>query len=284
MSVPARPLVTVIVPVRNGASTLRGALETVAAQTYDNLDIVLSDNASEDDTPSIMKEFCAARKDATYIRHDRALSALQHFRTMIASARGKYVVLCAADDKRNELFVETLVDTLECTPGAVLAFGRLTVVRDGDHAKERTFPFENIDSPPWQRVLKSARLQCFHFYGVWRTAALQRIEMRDCTYWPDMQVMMAANSIGFFVRNNRAIFYYYEVQKSREERARDQGRAAYEPHFRLHMINTVIKGISAVGGGLPLAGLGGAFLAIRELGVILGETRMRVRQRVGRTR
>src|SRR4051812_2171400 len=108
MSTPSGPLVTIIVPVRNGASTLRDALETVAAQTYDNLEIVLSDNASEDDTPSIMKAFCAARTNATYVRHDRALSALQHFRTMIASARGKYVVLCAADDKRNELFVEAL--------------------------------------------------------------------------------------------------------------------------------------------------------------------------------
>lgn len=278
------PLVTIIVPVRNGARTLQSALATVAAQTYPKLEIVLSDNASTDETPEIMRAFAASRSDATYVRHETALPVLEHFSTMIARARGKYVLLCAADDRRNEVFVEALVETLEATPDAVLGFGSLCDFRDDGVERRRSFPFDNERLPKALRLVKTSRLQCYHFYALWRTAVLQRIRIRECTYWPDMQVMMAANCMGTFARNDRAIFYYYETPKSHTQRARDQSFGVIHRHPRIQMIRTAIDGILEAGGGLPLAGIGGAALGLRELRISLAEARLRLRQRRNQTK
>src|SRR5262249_51877158 len=54
-------LVSVGVPVYNGAAELRRALDTLVAQTHRNLEIVISDNASTDATPEICREF--AKRD-----------------------------------------------------------------------------------------------------------------------------------------------------------------------------------------------------------------------------
>ena len=142
------PLVTIIVPVRNGAATLRSALASVAAQTYPHLEIVLSDNASSDETATIMNEFCRARTDATYVRHEQALPVLEHFSKMIATARGKYVMLCAADDRRNEVFVEALVNSLERQPTAVLAFGKVRVFDASGVENDLKFRFDIAGTPP----------------------------------------------------------------------------------------------------------------------------------------
>jgi len=52
-----KPLVTAVVPTKNSATTLRACLEKLANQSYANLEIIVVDNFSEDDTQKIAKEF-----------------------------------------------------------------------------------------------------------------------------------------------------------------------------------------------------------------------------------
>ena len=259
------PLVTVCVPVRNGAATLERALATIRAQTFRNLEIVLSDNGSTDATLQIMRSFAETDGRARIVSRSPALTALDHFASLIQEASGKYLLFCAADDERSDNYIEVLVEALEASPAAVLAFGGL-VVLDGKGGRRPTpFPFDNVGLSAWQRVSKTAFMQNFHFYGVLRTTSFKSIPLQECPYWPDMQAVMAASSLGTFIRDDRAQFLYFENLKSNAERARDQSYRTLSPFFRLGMFTSTTNAMIGAGAGIPLTAWGVTNLAMREL-------------------
>jgi glycosyltransferase involved in cell wall biosynthesis len=51
------PRVTVCVPVRNGSRTIRRTLDSILAQDYSNLEVIVSDNCSTDDTAQIVQGY-----------------------------------------------------------------------------------------------------------------------------------------------------------------------------------------------------------------------------------
>ena len=260
------PLVSVCVPVRNGGTTLGKALATISAQTYANLEILLSNNGSSDATAEIFDAFAAADPRARIIDRPTPLRAIEHFATLIQEARGEYIVFCADDDERNPEFVQVLVERLRRSPRAVAAFGRLIVVNgETGEQRSRDFIFENEGLPAWHRLAKSAWLQCFHVYGLWRAPVLKSISIRECTYWPDMQIMMAANCIGTFVRDDRALFLYSERVKTTAERVRLQSFKQASPLHRFSMFTSSASSVLDAGGGVTGAAVGVTFLLLREL-------------------
>jgi len=66
------PLITVIIPTRERADTLETCLQTVVAQTYPNLKIIVSDNCSNDNTKDVVLSFDDKR--ITYLNTGRRLS------------------------------------------------------------------------------------------------------------------------------------------------------------------------------------------------------------------
>jgi glycosyltransferase involved in cell wall biosynthesis len=86
-------LVSVIIPVYNGEKYLAETLESVINQTYTNLEIIVVDDGSNDDTASIIK----AHKDIIYIYQNNQGTG-SAFNTGIDQAKGKYLSFLGADD------------------------------------------------------------------------------------------------------------------------------------------------------------------------------------------
>ena len=63
-----QPLVTIGLPVYNGEATLDRALGALVRQNYENLEIVIGDNGSEDRTEEICRRFTASEPRCTYVR------------------------------------------------------------------------------------------------------------------------------------------------------------------------------------------------------------------------
>ena len=63
----SNPLVSVCVPVRNGAKTLKKALDSIQVQTYKNIELIISNNNSDDDTEKIVHEMMGSFKNVRYI-------------------------------------------------------------------------------------------------------------------------------------------------------------------------------------------------------------------------
>ena len=91
------PLVSVIIPVYNSASTLSRAICSVLAQTFQNYEIMLVDDGSTDNISEVIKEFSDSRLH--YIRHGNNLGEAAARTTGIQAARGEFIAFLDADDE-----------------------------------------------------------------------------------------------------------------------------------------------------------------------------------------
>ena len=76
------PLVSVGLPVRNGEKTLSKALNSIFNQTYNNIEIIISNNVSTDATDSIISDFVDRYNNIKYIKQTVELSGIKHFQSV----------------------------------------------------------------------------------------------------------------------------------------------------------------------------------------------------------
>jgi len=99
----SRPAITVIIPTHNRAEFLKRAIKSVLAQTWQDFELIIVDDASTDDTANVVRDYQDER--ILYHRHDSNLGAPASRNTGIAKARGDYIALLDDDD---ELFPRKL--------------------------------------------------------------------------------------------------------------------------------------------------------------------------------
>lgn len=102
---PDLPLVTIGIPTYNRANGyLKEALGCALAQTYPNIEIVVSDNASPDNTEAVVRSYADPR--IRYFRQEKGLIPNDNFNFCLAQARGAYFLMLPDDDKIDSDFVD----------------------------------------------------------------------------------------------------------------------------------------------------------------------------------
>ncbi len=258
-------MVTVGIPVRNGGTFLAHALDSILGQSYHNLEVIVSDNGSDDQTAEIVAQYCARDRRIAYIRQLEPIKAFDNFRFVLDQAKGDYFLWAAHDDLHGPDYVERLVAALELDSKAVLTFGDLLITSPGnEHGTLREYDFSTEGLHWSQRMKKAAFTQCFHIYGVWRTSSLKKIPFAGNAWWPDLPVMIGAAFVGSFKYVPGPRFYYYEIPKSNLQRVQYQDYSA-----RFSLVAGVLgliraSYISAAGVGGVFAGLFGAWLVLSK--------------------
>lgn len=110
-----KPLVTVIVPNYNHAAYLEQRLETIFAQSYDNIEVILLDDHSTDRSVEILEEFAARYPDKTrvIVNEENSGSGYRQWAKGLAEARGELVWIAESDDWSDPLFLETLIPAFD---------------------------------------------------------------------------------------------------------------------------------------------------------------------------
>lgn len=93
-------------PVYNGEHTIRRSLESVLAQTFDDFELIVSDNASTDATEAICREYAGKDSRIVYVRQAANIGATKNFKHALDQAKGEFFMWWAADDTRSADFVE----------------------------------------------------------------------------------------------------------------------------------------------------------------------------------
>lgn len=205
-------VVSLGVPVYNGETFLRGALESIVGQTFPDLDIIVVDNASTDGTEDICREFAGRDARIRYHRLPKNIGAAPNFNHAFGLSRSPYFKWCAHDDLISPNFVERCVAALEARPDAVLAFGRTEVIDDyGDHVdwpEEGFMPALESDSPA-ERFGEAIRRAgtCFPIFGLFRSDALRRSTLHRPYYGSDRALIAEAALLGKVILVEDAVFY-----------------------------------------------------------------------------
>ncbi|NOZ52738.1 MAG: glycosyltransferase family 2 protein [Gammaproteobacteria bacterium] len=125
------PTVSIGLPVFNGATYLPEALESLLAQRYESFELLISDNASSDETQSICESF--ARRDARikYLRQAENLGAAKNYNLLVDAAKGRYFKWAAHDDLCKPEYLKACVAILEQNPDVILAYSQTEII-DGE--------------------------------------------------------------------------------------------------------------------------------------------------------
>lgn len=91
------PLVSVLLPARNAQSTLDGALRSLVAQTWQNLEIIVVDDHSQDATSHIVRQW-AQRDPRIKLLANRGEGLMAALKTASEAAQGEYLARMDADD------------------------------------------------------------------------------------------------------------------------------------------------------------------------------------------
>jgi len=120
------PRVSVCIPTRNRAAWLAEALESVRAQTLQDFEIVVCDDASTDETLEVVAERADPR--LRYLRHERPLGVAANRNACLQAARGRYVAWLDSDDRYLPRMLEIQCAALDRRPRAVMAHGAFHVI------------------------------------------------------------------------------------------------------------------------------------------------------------
>lgn len=146
-------MVTVAIPTRNRAEYLRLAIDSVLAQSYKDIEVVVSDNASEDNTPEVL----ATYKDRVKVlRQDRCLDMADNWQECLRAATGEYFLLLSDDDLLEPRAIDALISPFSQNDrGVAFAYGRTGVVYPDGTASE--FPVV----PPVYEKPSDFILECY---------------------------------------------------------------------------------------------------------------------------
>jgi glycosyltransferase involved in cell wall biosynthesis len=119
------PLVSIGIPTYNRAgSYLKHALRSAVRQTYEGIEIIVSDNCSPDNTESVVKQFGDPR--IRYYRQKENIGPVNNRNFCLEQARGKYFALLLDDDLIDDDFVTTCMDAVKHNePGVILTGARV---------------------------------------------------------------------------------------------------------------------------------------------------------------
>lgn len=126
-------LISVIIPAYNAASTIRQCIDSVLAQTYPDIEVIVVDDGSSDSTANTIKEHYKEEKRVHYyaIKHTGREGAVRNYG--IQRASGAYISFLDADDYWEAYVIEYLKNALDSNPDCNIAYGDLEYVGGQHH-------------------------------------------------------------------------------------------------------------------------------------------------------
>jgi len=140
------PLVTIGVPTYNSRRYIKDCLESILRQTYTNLEIIVSDNGSTDDTERIVRSY----KDPRIIfnKNSENLFCYGNYNVIIKLAKGDFLAIYHSDDVYDPFIVQKEVEFLQKHSSVPAVFTQAYIINSKDKViGERQFPetLSNID-------------------------------------------------------------------------------------------------------------------------------------------
>ncbi|MCM1233678.1 MAG: glycosyltransferase family 2 protein [Ruminococcus flavefaciens] len=143
-----KPLVTICIPNYNYGHYLEHCLESVYNQTYENIEVHFSDNASTDNSYDIAHKFRKKFKERGWFfelnENKRNVGSDKNSKIAASGFEGDYLYTLASDDAINPTFIERCIEVLENNPNV----GTVITNREEIDENDRLYqipPFYNVD-------------------------------------------------------------------------------------------------------------------------------------------
>lgn len=187
------PKVSIIIPTYNTGRYVLDAIDSVLAQSYPNVELIVVDDGSTDDTSALLQQH--AGNFTRFRQANAGQSAAMNFGWQQSS--GELLGYLSADDRMHPKAVEVIVEAMASAPDAVLAYPDFCVI------DEHSEPVRTVTTPEYEERLLIANFQCLPGPGalfrrtVWEKVGGWNTELRNI---PDMDFFLRLCQFGPFKR------------------------------------------------------------------------------------
>lgn len=172
----ALPLVSILIPTHERPELFKLALESALAQTYRNIEIIVSDNSSDDRTEELMKAY--EGDDRIRYTHDAGLLDMQNWLSPLEKARGDYFAYLFDDDLYAPEKIERMADVFSMEDGvAFVTSHRRAIDGDGNIVDDPVIdplPVEETSRIPGEMAIYGLLDKQANFIGEYTTVLLPR--------------------------------------------------------------------------------------------------------------
>jgi hypothetical protein len=230
---PPQPTLSVGLPVFNGARYLDAAIASILGQDYEEFELVISDNASTDDTERICRRHAAQDARVRYIRCAENVGGTANFNRVFELSTGRYFKWIAHDDLHEPTFLSACVGVLERDETAAVVFARaISIDAEGTVVRPAWGADPDLGAPePHVRFAAALRPPTdpipLPMFGVMRSSILRKASTGLQGGLPDADRALVAEVVlhGRCVEIERPLFLHRE----HGERAGHQlSRSPYE--------------------------------------------------------
>lgn len=145
------PKISVIVPNYNHARYLSERLDSILDQTYNDLEILILDDASTDDSHQIFKRYYTKPGLRIVVNHMNSGAAFPQWNLGIHLAKGEYVWIAESDDSADPHFLESLIPLLDENPNVGLAYCQSKIMNvDGVDIGDSLNWTSDLDPERWK--------------------------------------------------------------------------------------------------------------------------------------
>lgn len=174
--------ISIGIPVYNGEASLEQALRSINSQSFSDYEVIISDNASTDNTAQICLEMAALNPRIKYFRQENNIGASANFKFVLDKAVGEYFHWLAADDTRSDNFLELNINFLE-ENGDYVASTCPNRFMGQTEADNVTFSLVGTPGERFAGFLDHCWQSHAVFYSVVRTAILRQCDVIGQSFW-----------------------------------------------------------------------------------------------------
>lgn len=180
----ASPALSVVVPAYNNGRTLAETLRSILDQDDQDLELIVADHASSDDTRAVMDSF---RGDArvTLLDTPAGGGAGRNWNRVTEAARGEYIKLVCGDDVLRPGVLRRQINLLE-SEGAVLTACRRDIVDASGHTLKSGWGLRGLDAPmPGAAAVRRSVLAGSNLFGEPASVMMRRRDLEESGGWFD---------------------------------------------------------------------------------------------------
>lgn len=205
-----KPLVSIGLPVYNGEKYLVMAIESLLAQDYFNFELIISDNASTDNTQSICHEYQVRDQRIRYYGNIENIGASLNFNKVFSLSEGKYFMWAAHDDLWESTYISKCVSLLESNPNVVLCSSEVKFINEEGFELSRNWGIlETVGMDIPNRVYNLiSTMDWYSVYGVFRQEILRQTRLCLKEFGSDFILLMEMVFMGEFAKIPEELFYY----------------------------------------------------------------------------
>lgn len=228
------PRISIGLPVYNGARFLTETLDSLLSQTFEDFELLISDNASADGTEELCRAYASKDDRIRYVRNRENLGAAANYNRVFELSSAEYFKWAAADDLCAPEFLERCVQVLDQDASVVLCYARTRAIDEqGNLIKEYPAKPGGASPKPHVRFHEFVCIPhpCVAVFGLVRASALRRTPLIGRFASADRPLLGELSLLGRFQEIPEFLFSYrhHPQQSWKAYPTRQAVQAWYDP-------------------------------------------------------